>query len=288
MTGSVGLIGFPIRHSISPAFQQPAFDAEGLDIRYELWELPGDQLGVAIERLREPSCLGANVTIPHKARIIPHLDAVDSTARALGAVNTIVHRGGQLVGSNTDLIGFADALRRDANFEPRGKRVVVLGAGGSARAVVAALAMGGAIAIDVCARRIEQAASLMVDFHGAGITGGPTTVTAHRLDQSPALKNLLDKAELVVNATPIGMVHRPEAGESAIPADWLYPGLLVFDLVYNPAETPLLRAARERGARTLNGLPMLIYQGAASFERWTGHTAPVELMRKKALEALGG
>ncbi len=288
MTEVVGLIGFPIRHSISPAFQQPAFDAEGLDVRYEVWELPGEELSVAIERLNQPKCLGANVTIPHKAAIIPYLDAVDATARAIGAVNTIVHRDEKLIGSNTDLIGFAEALRRDAEFEPRGKRVLVCGAGGSARAVVAALAIGGAIKIDICARRIEQATNLIVDFHGALIANGPTTLTAHQLDQSSTLKSLVEEVELVVNTTPVGMLHRPEADRSVLPIDWLYPGLVVFDLVYNPPETPMLRAARERGARTLNGLPMLVYQGAASFERWTGRRAPVELMRRKALEALGG
>ena len=287
MTDVVGLIGFPIQHSISPAFQQPAFDAEKLDVRYELWEFPREELEPAITRLKRADCLGANVTIPHKAAVIPYLDEVEPIARAIGAVNTIVHRDGKLVGSNTDLIGFSDALRRDANFEIRGKRALVLGAGGSARAVVAALTIGGAIKVEVCARRIEQASSLIVDLLGAVVTNGPTRLTAHRLDESPGLKTLLEEVELVVNTTPVGMLHRSDADRSVVPIDWFYPGLTVFDLIYNPPETPLLRAARDRGARTLNGLPMLVYQGAASFERWTGRKAPVELMRRKAREALG-
>jgi shikimate dehydrogenase len=286
MTSRVGLIGYPIQHSISPAFQQTAFDTVGLDVCYELWELPSDKLPAVVARLRGADCLGANVTIPHKTAIMAHLDEIDATARQVGAVNTIVRRGNRLVGYNTDVDGFAEALRRDGEFETEGAQVVLCGAGGSSRAVVTALVNMRAARVIICARRIEQAARLIVDLREAALAFGPTILSSHSLDQSSEMEAFVRDADLVVNATPLGMLHRPEATDAALPPSWLHERLTVFDLVYNPPETPLLRFARERGARTLNGLPMLVYQGAAAFEIWTGRAAPIEHMRRSALEAL--
>ncbi len=283
----VGLIGYPIKHSISPAFQQAAFDALGLDVRYEAWETPPELLETAIEWLRRDDCLGANVTIPHKTAIRSFLDDLDPTAEAVGAVNTIVKRSGRLIGFNTDIAGFGEALQRDACFDASGKDVVVLGAGGAARAVVASLLGASATSISIKARKIEQATVLIENLRRAGVANGRTRLTAGFLHDSPDLEELIRRAALLVNTTPVGMLHRAEAERIVVPATWLHSGLFVYDLVYNPAETPLLRAARESGCRTLNGLPMLLYQGAAAFEKWTGRQPPIPLMRHKALEALG-
>ncbi len=284
----VGLIGYPLGHSISPAFQQAAFDAAGLAVRYERWEVPPASLPTVEARLREDRCLGANVTVPHKQAVMGFLDRVTPTAVAVGAVNTIVRVGARLEGDNTDLIGFAQSIRVDGGMNLSGRRVVVLGAGGAARAVVAACLADHAADVAVCARRPEQAIQLVGDL--ARITTGASVapVRAAPLDAAdPTTRQLLVAADLIVNATPLGTAHHAHAADLPLDPSALHPGQLVCDLVYNPPLTPFLRAAAERGARTLNGLPMLIYQGAAAFERWTGRPAPVELMRRAAERALG-
>lgn len=281
----VGLIGYPLRHSISPVFQQAAFDALGIPARYELWDTPSDQLSALVARLRGDEYFGANVTIPYKQAVLADLNDVDADARLVGAVNTIVRSGATLRGYNTDVVGFSRSLRVDGQFSVTDSRAVVLGAGGAARAVVAALMIGGVAELTLAARRVEQARALLGSF---SIPAAPTTTHVSSLDSSdPRLRSALAAADLLVNATPVGTAHRDDSSAPPIDARLIHRGLLVFDLVYNPPETALLAAARERDARTLNGLPMLVYQGAAAFELWTGMTAPVELMRLKALEALG-
>ncbi|HVC34761.1 MAG TPA: shikimate dehydrogenase [Chloroflexota bacterium] len=311
----VGLIGFPVRHSVSPAFQQAAFDALGIDARYELWETPPDRLQDVVERLRRTDCLGANVTIPHKQAMLERVDRVDEVAAAIGAINTIVRQqDGSLSGYNTDVAGFERAVRQDGDARLEGARVVLLGAGGAARAVVAAALANHAAELSICARRPAQAEALLADLaRRGGVTSPPrplsifdgegerTSSPLHRrwrgaggeatpprrlkviANCSDALEAAVRGCDVLVNATPVGMSHQDAL---LIHADWLSSRMLVCDLVYNPPVTPLLRAVQSRGARGLNGLPMLIYQGAAAFERWTGRAAPVELMRQAALEGL--
>ena len=284
---TVGLIGYPLRHSISPAFQQAAFDATGLAVRYELWETPSDEVNRLEERLRRSDTLGANVTIPYKQLVQRFIDRLDPSAAAVGAVNTIVCRDAVLEGYNTDVGGFVEALRQDGETTLTDRRLVVVGAGGAARAGVAAALRERASSVVVCARRIEQAEALVEDFRrSSGDDAGMLTIaqiSANGLSPSEIVR----AADVVVNATPMGTAHHRDQDKLPVDAQALHVDQIVVDLVYNPPETPLLSAARQRGARTLNGLPMLVYQGAMAFELWTGRDAPIDLMRRVAREALG-
>ncbi len=277
----VGLIGYPLKHSISPVFQQAAFDYLGLPVRYEAWETPPEAVAERLARARRPDCLGMNVTIPHKEAVLPALDVVDERARQIGAVNTILNRGGRLIGYNTDADGFLQALRERGQYEPAGKRVVLLGAGGAARAVALGLAWAGVAALAIFNRTFERANALA----GAVRSLVPGCSVEALPWEKPLLRDRLAGADLLVNATPIGMRHG-QAG-SPLPATLIPSGAMVYDLVYNPAETQLLRDAARAGARTLNGLPMLVYQGVAAFEIWTGQRPPIGLMMQRAAEALG-
>ena len=279
----VGLIGNPVKHSISPRFQQAAFDAVGMSARYEAWEVPPDQLGAVVASLRSPDCLGANVTIPHKQAVRSFLDRIDPVAEAIGAVNTIVHANDELIGYNTDVVGFTRSLRDDAGVDLAGKVVGVVGAGGAARAVVAAALTGGARAIILAARRIEQARDLASEL--SSLNRSASILEPVRLAEAVCS---LTKAAILVNTTPVGMAHRADENEIPISVDVFRSEILVCDLIYNPPRTALLAAAAARGAQILNGLPMLVYQGASAWELWTGRSAPVELMRHAAEEALRG
>ena len=285
----VGLIGFPVKHSISPRFQQAAFDALQLDVRYELWETPPDRLAGVVDRLRQPGFLGANVTIPHKQAVCSLVDRVDPPAAAIGAVNTIVHHAdGSLGGFNTDVEGFARSIREDGEIDISGKTVVVLGSGGAARGVVAALLGNAANEVVIVSRRPEQARDLVDQLQRGGLDSPRTRTTVTVLDDVITLERAVRSCDVLVNATPVGMAGHATDANLLVDPSWISDQMLVCDLVYNPPITPLLMAAQERGARILNGLPMLVYQGAASFERWTGMPAPVALMRQKATEALYG
>jgi shikimate dehydrogenase len=276
----IGLIGKPLAHSASPVFQQAALDHCGVDARYELWETEIEELPVAVERMREEDCLGANVTIPHKERIIALLDSLDPLAQRIGAVNTVVNRDGRLQGYNTDILGFEHALRRDGGFDPSGCHAVVLGAGGAARAVAIALIDGGAASLTVT--DIDQArAAALLRHLGAQGRAALRSVSPDGEELAAAASN----CRLLVNCTPIGMRHSPNESATPIAPALIPAGALVFDVVANPPETRLLAEARRRGARTVSGLAMLIYQGAESFRLWTGLEPPVEVMRQAAFGA---
>lgn len=274
----LGLIGYPLKHSISPAFQQAAFDHCGLAARYEAWETAPAEVPAAIARLRGEDYLGLNVTVPHKQAVLPLLDEVDPLAQRIGAVNTIVKRGGRLIGHNTDADGFLRGLRVDGGFDPGGRRAVLLGAGGAARAVAFALLGAGASHLWLVNRNEERAAALAGDLGEARVSVAPL--------RASHLAPLLSQADLLVNCTTVGMAHAPGAGQSVLPAELLAPHLVVYDLVYTPEETPLLAAARRAGARAIGGLPMLVYQGAAAFTLWFARPAPVEVMFAAARQAL--
>jgi len=283
MTKLVALIGYPLQHSISPAFQQAAFDFYGLDIRYEKWEVEASHLEATVNRLRQPSVLGANVTIPHKEVVVPLLDEVDEVVRQIGAVNTIVQRDGRLLGYNTDAPGFVRALRGDGQFEPRGKWAVLLGAGGAARGVAFALVTEGVSRLTIINRTLGRAECLgSVIREGAGARVEIIVLPWEEAESGEALSG----CHLLVNCTSVGMKHSPTEDKSPLRAGALPGNALVCDLVYNPIETPLLREAKKAGSRVLGGLSMLVYQGAASFEMWTDRKAPVDIMLKRARESL--
>jgi shikimate dehydrogenase len=276
------VIGFPIRHSLSPVFQQAAFDFHGIAAQYEAWETPPEMLVAAVERLRRPDHLGANVTVPHKQAVMAMLDDVHPLARRIGAVNTIVNQDGRLVGYNTDAAGFLQGLEREAGYGVADKRALVVGAGGAARAVAFALLEGGVADLAIANRRPERAAALASDLQAQGSPVAIESLGTGFDDLSMAVA----KADLLVNATSVGMRHTAEEGASPVPPPLLRRDLFVYDLVYNPPETVLLRAAAAIGAPALNGLPMLIYQGAEAFTLWTGRQAPIGLMFERAKEAM--
>ena len=278
MPQRLGIIGHPIGHSISPLFQQAALDAIGFDGAYEAWDVAPDGVGEFVAGLRAPGTLGINVTVPHKEAVIPFLDEVDDWASTAGAVNTIVNREGRLTGHNTDGIGFLRALREGAGFEPRGRDVLVLGAGGSARGVVYALARAGIAQLFIANRTLERAERLATIAIDSGVAS-----QALALSDAPGATG---EVALIVNCTSMGMVHGPDEIGSPLSAADIPSTVLVNDLVYNPLETPLLREAARAGAATLGGIQMLVYQGAASFEMWTGHDAPVAVMLEAATAAM--
>ncbi len=244
-----------------------AFAACGLDWQYVLLPAPPDQLQAVLDRIHSGELAGANVTIPHKLAVMPLLDEVEPAAEAIGAANTIVVREGRLIGCNTDVIGFTRALS-EMNVDVGGKPCAVLGAGGAARAVVHALReLGGRVTI--YAREVARARALI----------GPEGQARSLSD----LDRLESGTTLIVNATPVGMA--PHVDASPWPDAVRVPaGALAFDLIYNPRWTRWMAQAERCGARSTNGLAMLVYQGAAAFEMWTGQAAPVEVMRA-ALEA---
>ncbi len=279
-TAKLGIIGFPIRHSISPAFQQAALDHLGLDATYQGWEVKPEDVGEFVNGLRSPGTLGINVTVPHKEAVIPFLDEVDDWSTSAGAVNTIVNREGKLTGHNTDGPGFLRALREAGSFSPQGKNVLVLGAGGAARGVVLALIRDGAGHIAIANRTLSRAQQLSRMARDNGLDAQSISLEEDGLAAAAA------SANLIVNCTTVGMSHGPDVAGSPLPPSLIPATSLVYDLVYNPLETPLLRDAARAGAGTLGGIYMLVYQGADSFKMWTGQDAPVAVMLEAATKAM--
>jgi len=282
----IGLIGYPLNHSISPAFQQAAIDYYQLDMRYQLWETNSSDLAMTIQRLRSPDYCGANVTIPHKEAVAAFLDDIDETAREVGAINTIVSRNGKLTGYNTDVQGFMKALKEDAGFETEKKHAVVLGAGGAARAVCYGLIQSGIAVLTIMNRSFPRAQSLVSSLaqHALANRIGIRISAAPWADEPSS--EIMKSCHLIVNCTSIGMRHTTTEHESPVPAAALSKDVLIYDLVYNPQETPLIKAAKAAKARTLGGLSMLVYQGGAAFELWTGRKAPLQIMMQAAKRAL--
>jgi shikimate dehydrogenase len=281
MARKLGIFGYPIGHSLSPVFQQAALDHHEIDARYEAWETSPADLGAAVARLRGCEFLGANVTVPHKVEVMAHLDEIDELARLIGAVNTIVKRGERLTGHNTDAGGFVDSLRQAGGFDPKGRRALLLGAGGAARAAAFALVRGGASELVIANRTLDRATALAAELGGAC-----RGVSAIRLADAASLGEAAAGADLVVNSTTVGMRHTTEQDASPLPSGTLASGSVVYDMVYNPARTPLLAQAELAGATAVGGLSMLIHQGAAAFELWTGKRAPLQVMFAAAERAM--
>ncbi|HCG29108.1 MAG TPA: shikimate dehydrogenase, partial [Chloroflexi bacterium] len=261
----------PVEHSLSPFFQQPALDSLGLDIRYELWPTPLAALPGRLDDLRAGRALGANVTVPHKEAVFAAMDDVSDLALRAGAVNTIIPRNGRLFGDNTDIHGFVVPLReREVRFEELD--AIVLGAGGAARGIVVALLNAGVRRIHVLNRTIARAEHLAAAL-------GDDRVRSATSNQAQALAS---DAGLIVNATSIGWQgHDLPLDPAAFGV--MPPAAIAYDLTYR--ETPYLRAARAAGLATIDGLPMLVHQGARSFELWTGQPAPIDIMWSAALAA---
>lgn len=276
----IGLVGYPLGHSVSPAMHNAAFKELNIDYEYVPFEVDQHDLSQAISGFRALHIAGFNVTVPHKETILPQLDEITKLAEVIGAVNTVQNQEGTLIGYNTDGPGFLDSLREDASFEPKGKEVVVLGAGGASRAVSIMLAETGVKSL-VIADLDESKAKLLAEQIGSF---SKINCRHARLD-SQELNGAIASADLLVNTTPVGMSPKIEFSPLPAAAE-LNKKTLVYDLVYNPAETKLLKEAKSRGCKTCSGLGMLIRQGALAFTIFTGEEPPIEVMWQAAQGAL--
>jgi len=275
MTRRVVLIGHPVAHSLSGAMQQAAFDHLGIDATYELWDRTALQLPDAINEVRADDFLGANVTIPHKERVVPMIDRSTEDALATGAVNTITREGRRLVGHNTDVPGFSAALDGLVGRQKMPRAAVVLGAGGGARAVVHGLIREGFQRVVVFNRHLHRAEGLVRHFARSAAHMELRAMPWHE----SIIESELAKTKVLVNATSIGLA----TDDSPVPAEIIPPDLLVLDLIYN--RTRFLREAEAAGCTVMDGQLMLLHQGAAAFTLWTGQSAPLEVMATALAEA---
>ncbi len=272
-----GVIGDPIEHTLSPIIQNSAFNALNLDYVFLAFRVKPAQVEAAVNGMRALNVRGLNVTMPHKSTVQKFLDRVDLSAQIINSVNTILNKENTLYGFNTDGIGALKALREN-DVELKGRKVLLLGAGGAARAIAYTMAKE-ADELAVLNRTVKQAqdlAKLLEKTVNKKVATGA-------LSPKEIQQNLQD-SDILVNATSVGM--KPNADESPVAPKLLRPNLAVMDIVYNPIETRLAKEAKAAGAKVVSGVEMLIYQGAASFEIWTGKSAPVEVMRKAALNHL--
>ena len=273
-----GVIGDPIEHTLSPTIQNVAFNHLKLDFVFLAFHVTAAELENAMRGMRGLGIHGLNVTMPHKSTIINHLDTVDSAVQFLGSANTILNKDGTLSGFNTDGVGALNTLRENG-INLSDKKVLLLGAGGAAKAIAFSFAQeAGSICI---LNRAPEKAAVLADalncVFGTKVMGGALS--------SSAVQDNVQDADILVNATSVGM--HPHVDQSLVAPQWLKSDLAVMDIVYNPVETKLAKDAKAAGAKVISGVEMLIYQGAASFKIWTGKSAPIEVMRKAALTKLG-
>ncbi len=273
------LIGDPIEHTMSPAMHNAAFNELGLDCIYVAFGVKPDELAGAIKGMKSLGMPGWNVTIPHKVNVIPLLDKLDPLAEKIGAVNTVVNNDGILTGYNTDATGFLQAML-EKGVEPKDRNVAIMGAGGAARAVSFILADRGAY--PVILNRIEE---LDWAVNLATMISKEFNIDVEALELTrDNLGRVLEKAEILVNATSVGM--SPNNDKSPAPAELMKSGLTVYDVIYNPIQTKLLKDAEAAGATTIGGIDMLVWQGILAFEKWTGQKPPFDLMKSQALKFL--
>lgn len=265
----LAVIGHPIAQSKSPLMHNRALSVQRLPYTYLAFDVHPEMLAQAVDGLRALGARGWNVTIPHKIAVLPLLDAVSDEARQIGAVNTVVNDGGKLYGYNTDGSGYLRSLQEETGLDVRGARVLILGAGGAARGVAYTLAVSGAAQLIIANRTLEKAERL-ADFLA------PFTQTA-AVPLSDAGK-WMNGVALIVNTTSIGMY--PHTESTPLPADIIPEGAVVSDLIYNPVKTTLLQEAERRGALIHSGLGMFVHQGALAYEKWTGVSPPVDVMRR--------
>lgn len=278
-----GIFGYPLAHTLSPAMHEAAFKKLGIDANYLVLELAPDAFKKTMRGLSKCVLSGFNVTVPYKETVIRHLRKVSPEAKAIGAVNTVYRKDGTWTGANTDREGFLISLAKDGKFRPRGKKALVCGGGGASRAVTYGLAEKGIGEIAVADIVPEKARQVVRSLRRSFRRLKCRALAAG----TPEVRLVLENADLVINATPLGL---KEKDPCVVPPAWIPKASgrrrLFMDLIYNPAETVFLKAAKRRGHRTLNGLGMLLYQGARAFEYWTGKKAPVPVMRKALLDAL--
>lgn len=272
-----GVIGDPIRHSKSPIMMNRAFRESGINGVYAAFHVSGEALGDFILGARAMGIRGINVTIPHKERVMELLDDIDEGARAIGAVNTIVNDNGRLVGYNTDGIGYVRSLKEEAAPNIADKRIVVIGAGGASRGIVSALLGETPSCLTIVNRTIARAEELAASFRS-----GSVLIEASPIER---LEELCGEADIVINTTSVGMF--PNVDESPIAGNWLKPGAVASDLIYNPLKTKFIQEAEAHGCIAHGGLGMFIYQGAYAFEYWTGREAPAAAMQDEVIAALG-
>lgn len=270
-TKVIGIFGYPVRHSLSPLMQNAALVDLGLNYIYLPFEVRPEQLETAIKGIRALGISGVNLTIPHKEKVIPFLDEVTEEASLIGSVNTIENKKGKLIGYNTDSMGYIRSLREDGGFEPRGKNILVIGAGGAARGIIAGLSMNDVSVIFIANRTVEKGKALAEEFKNKFRQINFSALPLSSLKDP----KILSQVDLVVNATSMGL----EEGAPDVEFSLTPPHTLVSDIIYKPAVTPFLKKARDARLKTLGGLGMLVYQGAISLEIWTSQKAKVEVMR---------
>jgi len=277
-TRLIGIIGWPLSHTLSPVMHNRAFEYLGMDYCYVPLPVKEDRFQEAIYGIQALGFRGFNVTVPYKERIIPYLTDASDEVRLIGAVNTVKITEHGMVGYNTDAKGFIMPLK-DINYDVCNKKVLILGAGGAARAVAVQLALEGVTEIIISNRNINRALKLKetIEQHFPAIS-------VYAIDNTyESLKPYKGKIDLVVNATSLGL---KEGDPSPLPEDFFHKGLFVYDLIYNPPRTAFLQYAEKHGCEYINGLHMLVYQGAIAFQIWTGQKAPVEIMKEAVKEGL--
>lgn len=276
-TKLTGLLGSPVAHSISPAMHNHSFELLDLDYAYLAFDVTKESFSRAIDGLLALNAVGWNCTMPLKRLMYERCDTLSDTATLTGAVNTVVNRNGRLFGDNTDGYGFMQAMA-DAGFHPQGKKVTILGSGGAAAAIAAQAALTGVTAIDLFSRPASTSTKLMEEEAGRIQNATSCRIFLYDLQDFDQLKKSLFESYALINASSMGM--SPNEGASLIPdASFLFPELIVGDIIYNPCETRLLTQAKEAGCPCFNGLYMLLHQGALAFKRWTGKEMPVEEIR---------
>ncbi len=282
-TGLTALIGSPVSHSISPGMYNLAFEALGIDCVYLCFDIGPAELGTVVEGLRAVGALGYNVTMPYKTEIMRYMDDLTDAARLAGSCNTVIAKDGILTGHTTDGIGFMRAAA-DCGCDLAGKKISVLGAGGAARSIIAQAALDGVSAIDIFRRRRapEFADTLAFAERITDFTG--CRISVFDFADREQMRHSFSDSALLVNATSVGMA--PDEASCPVPdAACLNPDLFVFDIVYEPRETRLIAMAKAAGCRFSNGVGMILFQGAASFQCWTGREMPVALIRDRVFSS---
>ena len=269
-----GIFGHPVNHSLSPQMHNAAFQSLRLDCVYLAFDVHPKDFEIAARAIKSMGISGVNITIPHKESIIFFLDEISPEANITGAVNTVKNVDGKLIGYNTDVSGFLRAIKEDLGFHPKGLSAALIGAGGAGRAVLTSLCMNEAYQVYVINRTLDKAKRLASEFK-KGFKD--TFIQAVSLDDKDEIKNILGKTNLLVNATSAGMKG---VDSVEIPLEYLQKEAVIYDLVYDPRETNLLKTAKELGHKASGGLSMLLYQGVESFEIWTGKDAPISVMKK--------
>jgi shikimate dehydrogenase len=282
MTKSMGIIGYPLGHTLSPVFQQAGLDHLGIDATFSAWPTPPSELEATISSWRAESFLAGCVTLPHKQAVMALVDEIDETAKLIGAVNWIMNRNGTLIGYNTDSPGFLRALRQMAGFDPAGKSAVVFGAGGVARAIVHGLRTAGVTKLTIANRTPGRARQLAADLADGRFKPNPIGLGRDEL------ADVVPYADLLVNATSMGMAGGDAASETPVTAELVSADSLAYDAVYAPPMTPFLREVERAGGAVAGGQSMLVLQGVEGFELATGRDAPVDVMFEAIARATRG